>query len=130
MNHEETFGSFIREKRKARDYTLRGFADKLGLSPVHMSNLENDRRAAPKEEIMERMATLLLMDKEERIKLYDLAAISKSAPSVALDLPEYINQNELARVALRTAKDVDATDTEWMEFIAKLQARVRKEEEA
>ncbi len=31
--------------------------------------------------------------------------------------------NILARVALRTAKDVDATDEEWMEFIAKLRKR-------
>jgi len=129
MNHEETFGSFIREKRKVREYTLRGLADKLDLSPVHMSNLENDRRAAPKEEVLERIANLLLLDKEEKIKLYDFAAKSKNMPSVALDLPEYINQNELARVALRTAKDVDATDEEWMEFITKLQARVRKGDE-
>lgn len=126
MNQEETFGSFIRQKRKEWDYTLRGFATKMDLSPVHMSNLENDRRAAPKEDVLERMAKLLALDKEELDKLYDLAAKSKSTPSVALDLPEYINENQLARVALRTAKDVDATDEEWLEFITKLQTRVKK----
>ncbi|MDR1619183.1 MAG: helix-turn-helix transcriptional regulator [Clostridiales bacterium] len=130
MNQDETFGGFIREKRKEKDYTLRGFAAKMDLSPVHMSNLENDRRAAPKDEVLERMAKLLTLSNEERNKLYDLAAKSKNAPTVALDLPEYINENQLARIALRTAKDVDATDEEWLEFIAKLQARVRKEDEA
>ena len=129
MNQEETFGSFIRQKRKERDYTLRGFATKMDLSPVHMSNLENDRRAAPKQDVLERMAKLLALDKEELDKLYDLAAKSKSTPSVALDLPEYINDNQLARVALRTAKDVDATDEEWLEFITKLQTRVKKDKE-
>jgi len=124
----ETFGSFVRGKRKDRGYTLRGFAEKANLSPVHMSNLETGERAAPTEEALERIAVLLLLSKEERDKLYDLAAKSKSAPSVALDLPEYINGNQLARVALRTAKEVDATDEEWMEFIAKLQARVKEDD--
>lgn len=129
MSHTETFGSFIREKRKERDYTLRGFAAKMDLSPVHMSNLENDRRSAPKEDVLERMATLLMLNREDTERMYDLAAVSKNTPTVAWDLPEYINENQLARAALRTAKDADATDEEWMEFIAKLKARIRKTEE-
>ena len=40
---EQTFGSFLREKRIARGLTLRGMAAKLDLSPVYMSNIENDR---------------------------------------------------------------------------------------
>ena len=40
---EQTFGSFLREKRMARGLTLRGMAAKLDLSPVYMSNIENDR---------------------------------------------------------------------------------------
>ncbi len=128
MPQAETFGSFIREKRKERDYTLRGFTAKMKLSPVHMSNIENDRRAAPKEEVLERMAAVLMLSAEDTVKMYDLAALSKNAPTVAWDLPEYINENQLARVALRTAKDADATDEEWMEFIAKLQARTKKED--
>ncbi len=129
MSHTETFGSFIREKRKERDYTLRGFAAKMDLSPVHMSNLENDRRSAPKEDVLERMAALLMLNREDTEWMYDLAAVSKNTPTVAWDLPEYINENQLARAALRTAKDADATDEEWMEFIAKLKARIRKTEE-
>ena len=56
---EQTFGSFLREKRMARGLTLRGMAAKLDLSPVYMSNIENDRRAAPSQEYLERMALLL-----------------------------------------------------------------------
>ena len=40
---EQTFGSFLREKRIACGLTLRGMAAKLDLSPVYMSNIENDR---------------------------------------------------------------------------------------
>ena len=45
---EETFGKFIREKRLERGLTLRGLAARLDLSPVYMSNIETDRRAAPR----------------------------------------------------------------------------------
>ena len=74
---EQTFGSFLREKRMARGLTLRGMAAKLDLSPVYMSNIENDRRAAPSQEYLERMAMLLQLDKPEREWLLDLAAKSK-----------------------------------------------------
>ncbi len=128
MAQAETFGSFLRTKRKEKEYTLRGFAAMADLSPVLMSYIETGQRAAPLEGALERIAKLLVLSQEERNKFYDLAAKSKAAPSVALDLPEYINGNELARVALRTAKDVDATDEEWMEFIAKLRKRAESEE--
>ena len=36
---------------------------------------------------------------------------------------------DIVRVALRTAKDVDATDEEWQEFIAQLKARRRNNQE-
>lgn len=36
---------------------------------------------------------------------------------------------DIVRVALRTAKDVDATDEEWQEFIAHLEERRRKIQE-
>ena len=122
----KTFGSFITEKRLARDMTLRGFAGELGISPVYMCNIEKDRRAAPTEDVLERISTLLMLTPTEKTKMLDLAAKSKNAPSVAFDLPEYINEKDIVRVALRTAKDVDATDEEWQEFIDKLQKRVTR----
>ena len=44
---EQTFGSYVREKRMARGLSLRALAAKLEVSPVYMSNIENDRRPAP-----------------------------------------------------------------------------------
>ncbi len=107
---------------------MRRLADLLDLSPVHMSNMENDRRPAPKDEVLKRIIDVLLLDKQEQTLMYELAAQSKSMATVPSDLPEYIASNELARVALRTAKEVDATDKEWQEFIKKLQKRSKQEE--
>ena len=125
---EQTFGSFLREKRMARGLTLRGMAAKLDLSPVYMSNIENDRRAAPSQEYLERMAMLLQLDKPEREWLLDLAAKSQNN-RVSADLPDYIMDREIVRAALRTAKEADATDQEWQEFIDRITQRAKKSKE-
>lgn len=129
MSGELTFGSFIRNKRLASEpyISLRKLAELLDISPVYMSNIENDRNPAPKDEILERMAELLRLSKPEREMLFELAAKSKTYTAVPGDLPEYISTNELARVALRVAKDVDATDMEWIDFIERLKKRHQRE---
>lgn len=131
MGDDFTFGAFVREKRLASEpyISMRQLAELLGISPVYMSNIENNRNPAPKDDILERMSVLLKLSKNEREVLYELAAKSKNYTAVPGDLPEYISTNELARVALRVAKDVDATDKEWMDFIARLQKRAGKEGE-
>ena len=123
---EQTFGSFIRNRRMARGLTLRGMAAKLDLSPVYMSNIENDRRAAPAQEHLERMAMLLQMDKADRERMLDLAARSRQ-DRVSADLPDYIMDREIVRAALRTAREADATDQEWQEFIDRIQKRMRED---
>lgn len=129
MDNDMNFGKFIKNKRLEKEITLRRFAIMLDLSPVHMSNLENGRRPAPKEDVLERLVNLLLLSKSEQEEMYDLAAKSKNAPTVSGDLPDYIMENDIVRVALRTAKDVDATDEEWLDFILKLKSRNVKTEE-
>ncbi len=124
-----TFGKYINEKRLEKKISLRGFAKQLDISPVYMCNMEKDRDAAPKNDILTNMAKFLMLNDEEKIFLYDLAAKSKSTPTVSKDLPNYIMENDIVRVALRTAKDVDATDAEWQEFIDKLQKRKQEIEE-
>ena len=123
---EQTFGSFIRNRRMARGLTLRSMAAKLDLSPVYMSNIENDRRAAPTQEHLERMAMLLQLDKADRERMLDMAARSRQ-DRVSADLPDYIMDREIVRAALRTAREAGATDQEWQEFIDRIQKRMRED---
>ena len=124
---EQTFGSFITQKREEHDMTLRGFAYKLGISPVYLCNIEKDRRSDPADEIVEKIAEHLLLSKEEKSEMLDLLAKAKKRPAVAADLPEYINERDIVRAALRTAKDADATDEEWQDFIKRLHKRVKRD---
>ena len=130
MSEEITFGSFIRKKRLESDpyISLRELARRLELSPVHMSNIETEREAAPKNDVLINIARILKLDKPEQDMMYDLAAKSKPYTAVPGDLPDYITTNEYAKIALRVAKDVDATDDEWIEFIEKLKKRSKQED--
>ena len=124
---EQTFGSFVREKRMARGLSLRGLAAKLEVSPVYMSNMENDRRPAPAKAKLDHLIEILSLRQEDVERLLDLAARSRTR-QVSADLPEYIMERDIVRAALRTAKEVDATDEEWQEFINRITQRGTQDE--
>jgi len=131
MKDELTFGSFIRKKRlDLKPYiSLRKMAELLEIAPSYMSTMETGYDSAPSEEILANIARVLKLDKIEQESMYELAAKSKTYTAIPEDLPEYISTNEYARIALRVAKDVDATDDEWIEFIEKLKRRGQQKEE-
>ena len=130
MKDELTFGSFIRKKRlELKPYiSLRKMAELIDIVPSYMSTMETGYDSAPSEEILADIARVLKLDKKEQALMYELAAKSKTYTAIPEDLPEYISTKEYARIALRVAKDVDATDDEWIEFIEKLKKRSKQED--
>ena len=125
---EQTFGSFVREKRQSIGLSLRTLAAKLDLSPVYLSNIENDRRPAPTRAYLERLEQELHLNKVETEQMLDLAAKSQNN-RVSADLPDYIMDREIVRTALRTAREADATDQEWQDFIDRINRRMREDSE-
>ena len=125
----KTFGQYLQTKRKERKITMRKFAEAVDLSPVYMSYIENNVRPAPTQDQLDKMIEVLRLDKSETETFLDLAANTRTTPTVSSDLPEYIMQRDIVRVALRTAKEADATDEEWLEFINKLKKRIGGNEE-
>ena len=121
---EQTFGSFVREKRQSIGLSLRTLAAKLDLSPVYLSNIENDRRPAPTRAYLERLEQELHLNKAETEQMLALAAKSQNN-RVSADLPDYIMDREIVRAALRTAREADATDQEWQDFIDRINRRMR-----
>lgn len=116
-----TFGEFIRAKRLENEITLRGFARMLEISPVYMCDIEYGRKPAPSMEVLEKMVRFLKLEKSETERFFDLAAAEQAAKNpVPKDLNAFLRNNQVAICALRTAKDLDATDDEWQEFMDKL----------
>ena len=116
-----TFGEYLKQKRLDKEITLRGFAKLVDISPVYLCDLEKGRKAAPSMEVMQKMVSKLALNKEESERFYDLAALEQTAKNpIPKDLNACLKDNHVIVSALRTAKDLDATDEEWQDFIDKL----------
>ena len=110
-----TFGGFVKTRRQSLNITLRAFAERLEIAPSYMSDIEKGKRNAPTQEVLEKMASVLALNAEDRNKFFDLAAESKN--EVAQDLTRYVSENKSVRVALRRAKELNLGEDEWLKII-------------
>ena len=118
------FGSFVVEKRKEKDLSLRKMAELLDLSPAYWSDIEKGRRNPPSLSKLEEIAVLLGLSQKEKEDMIDLA--SEDRNEIPMDLPDYIKESDLARIALRKARKKDEaegteiTEKAWKKFIKAL----------
>ena len=117
----QNFGEFVQEKREEKQITLRKFADTIGFSAPFWSDVEKDRRNPPEIDKLHLIARILNLTESENALMLDLAG--KKRNSVAPDLPDYIMERDYVAAALRTARDLDAGEKEWNEFIDELRKR-------
>ncbi len=125
---EYTFGGFLSEKRKEKGIYLKDMAAELGVSSVYLCDIEKGRKAAPKSEYLDAIVKILMLSESDRNTFYDLAATAQASPKgISPDLPDYIMESDIVRAALRTAKEYDIDDEEWLDFINKIKSRSKKE---
>jgi transcriptional regulator with XRE-family HTH domain len=115
------FGDFIAQKREEKKITLREMAKKLNITPPYLSDVEKDRRNPFDLDKLELLSKILMLSEKEKITMLDLAG--KKRNEVAPDLPEYIMERDYVSAALRTARDLDAGEEEWLEFVKELKKR-------
>ncbi len=118
-----TFGNYIFEKRKSKGLTIRRLSQLIEVSPSYVSGIENGSRSAPKYNILAKLTTALSLSSEEEAEMMDLAAKSKSYPTVAGDIATYISKHEIVNKALRAAKENNISENEWIDFINRISAR-------
>lgn len=115
------FGDFLQKKRTERQITLRKMAELLGFSAPYLTDIEKDRRNPPEMESLEQISKILNLSEDERAVMFDLAGKKRNA--VAPDLPEYIIERDYVAAALRTARDLDASEADWLRFVEELKNR-------
>ncbi len=89
------FGEILRERRIAKGYSLRKFAELVGVSPTYLSQVEQGNVDPPTAERVHRMAELLDENPDEWIAL---------AGRVPDDLPEIIQEHTVVPDLLRAVK--------------------------
>lgn len=117
----ENFGEFLQKKREKKSITLRKLAELLSFSAPFLSDVEKDRRNPPDYDKLLQIANILQLSEGEKSLMLDLAG--KKRKSVAPDLPEYIMERDYVSAALRTARDLDAGEEEWLQFVEELKKR-------
>jgi len=120
MAGNKKFGDRLRELREAKlktnpTFTLRKFAESVGISPTFLSKVERGEFDPPKAEKIIKIANLLDVDSDELLSLAgkvdpELEKIIKEQPTALPDL-------------LRTVRGMSETE------LRKLTQRARKKEE-
>ena len=115
------FGEFVKQRREGLGKTIRAFAAEVKMSPAYLCDIENGNRKAP-ERYLENFANALGITKTEELNsFYDLAGVSKNGQHS--DINGYIETLPSARMALRTAKDYNFTDEDWLELIKYIKSK-------
>lgn len=83
---QRQFGDILRERRKASGYSLRKFAELVGISPTYLSQVEKHNADPPTAERVKRMAEILDADADAWIALAgrvpdDLLEIIRESPT-------------------------------------------------
>ena len=117
----KNFGDFLHQKRLAKGVSYRELATVLGVSAPYISDIEKDRRNAPTMDKLEKLADYFMLSSEERSLMFDLAGDKKS--EVAPDIPGYIKEHDYVASALRTARDLGASEKDWQDFVDDLRRR-------
>lgn len=109
------FGEYVKQRRESLGKTMRGFATEVDISPAYLCDIENGNRKAPERFLEKFVNALEITEAEEINSFYDLAGVSKNGQHS--DINTYIDALPSARMALRTAKDNNFTDDDWLELI-------------
>jgi HTH-type transcriptional regulator, competence development regulator len=121
----EEFGKRVRELREAKkrtdpEFSLRRFAQAVGVSATFLSRMENGDAPPPSAEKVIRIAKLLGEDGDELLAL---------AGKVDPELPRIIRRRPRAMAdLLRTARDEGLTEEEILEVTQGLRSRRRKKD--
>ena len=114
MKTDNSFGEFVRARREAIGKSLRALAAEIGIAPAYLFDIEKGNRAAPGKHLAKLLQGLELTG-EDVSHFYDLAGIARN--TISPDLSDYVNSTELARVALRLARDQGISEAQWKKFI-------------
>lgn len=95
--NQKTFGQILREKRVAKGYSLRKFAELIDVSPTYLSQVEQGKvESPPTADRLKRMATVLDENADEFLSLG--GRLSEDLPKIIQDSPTTIPE------LLRTTK--------------------------
>ncbi len=108
---ENSFGTTLREYRRAVGISQRELAERTGLDFSYISKIENGRVPPPAAD------TIVLIAKVLGIPAEELLALTGKIPSA---VQQTISTNSTAQAFLREAQEMGLTDDEWKQMVKSL----------
>ena len=99
-NLNQTFGSYIRDLRTDLKIGQRELAKKISIAPSYLNDIEKNKRAAPKTEIIKKISLTLKADLD---LLNDLAG--KSKKTLPPDINDFLEKNPKIISLIRSIKN-------------------------
>lgn len=100
----ETFGEYLRAQRLRAGLGLRAFAEKAGMQPSNLSNMEHGRIPPPQDKTaVDSLAELLGLSDQERTRLFDLAVAGRDR--LPADVASFAARTPGIPVLLRTIEN-------------------------
>lgn len=121
------FGNYISTKRKQKGISLRVMAKDLNISVSYLSDLEQGNKMPPNssnekyKNLIINIMDYLNMDDNDRqtcLNYADKDLIKKG--HISNDITNYMENNPLASIALRKAKNLNYSDDDWKKIIEEL----------
>ena len=100
MIKKKNFGLYLRELRIKNKIGQRELAEKIGIAPSYLNDIEKEKRSAPKLDVIKKLSIILKVDIDY---LNDLAGLSKK--ELAPDITDYINKNPKLISLIRSIKN-------------------------
>ena len=114
----KSFGDYLKELRRDRDFTLKQVSDYLGISLTLLSDIETNRRKPLDADKLEAIIKWFGLSEHEKNCLYDYAGRdSNKIPQDIEDVMMYTEAGDLARLALRKTKSGEITVEDWKRLI-------------
>ena len=105
------FGQTVRSRREELGILLREVAKDLGCSAVYISDIELGNKFAPQGEKLKKLEEILKIPEDQIQAFEDLASLNRGSYS---DLQPYLEKTHEAVLALRTARDKNYTNEDWI----------------
>ena len=118
-NNPNIFGKFVTHKREEYGYSIRKFAQKLGISAVYLCDIEKGARPVTSNMLPIFYNALMINPKEKELFM-DLVHLSrKSWPEIT----EYITTTPKAREFINLSQQLNLSDTDFDRLIIYIKSK-------
>lgn len=120
-----TFGMFLKDKRKQNGLSLRAMAKQVGLSHVYLYNIECGKKAPPNDDAVKELANAVNLEEKSRLLFFDIAARCKSDADgsnyyIPIDISQYLNENEDVINVIREVNRNKQHNEFWRDLLKEL----------